>query len=258
MRLTDNSTNKMLLLNTILFGVAGGFVILAWQKQTSGLTLDYLLSPWDWTEITQLLFMTVALLLGGFFHSAVILVPRNEQNIREIAKATFMAENFAKLASQDPLTGMFNRRHFDQSLEAYCSEFAQLNARFGLFLIDIDHFKTFNDKYGHMIGDMVLKQVAVHLNTVSREYDIGCRIGGEEFAFLVPISKDSDMEILAERFKTTVSKLKIPIHGETISITVSVGGALNTEADTPVRLFEIADQRLYKAKETGRNKILVN
>lgn len=257
MRITENSTNKMLLLNTVLFGVAGGFVILAWQKQAAGLTLDYLLSPWDWTEITQLLFMTVSLLLGGFFHSAVILVPRNEQNIREIAKATFMAENFAKLASQDPLTGLFNRRHFDQSLNAYCSEFSNMDAKFGLFIIDIDHFKKFNDAYGHMIGDMVLKQVAAHLNTVSREYDIGCRIGGEEFAFIIPIPSCADMETLAERFRSSVSKLKLPIHGKTVGITVSVGGACNSETSISKHLFEIADQRLYQAKEAGRNRVSV-
>ena len=231
---------------------------MAWQKQTTDLTLEYLLSPWDWTEITQLLFMTVALLLGGFFHSAIILVPRNEQNIRAIAKATFLAENFAKLASQDPLTGMYNRRHFDQSLEAHFREFAEMPVQFGLLLLDIDHFKKINDTYGHVIGDMVLKQLAAQLNSVSRDYDIGCRIGGEEFAILTPIGQKSDLEIAAERFRKVASDLQIPIHGDRVSITLSIGGALNSEAATSGDLFEIADQRLYRAKQTGRNRCLVD
>ena len=255
-RFTDKS-GKLLIFNTVIVAFASAIAFVIWQNQLTAYEYNRLFEPSQWSGMSRALFGLFLVLIVGLLHSIFVLLPNNSTKSREMAKANFMALNFANLANRDPLTSMFNRRHFDQSVAAYFEEFSRLKVNFGLFIIDIDHFKRVNDNFGHDAGDLVLKEVANKLISATRQFDICCRIGGEEFAFLAPIANASDMEIIAERYRYFISELEIDIGGQHLKVTASVGAAMNTESDNPDTLFKLADERLYKAKETGRNRFVI-
>lgn len=255
-RISDNS-NKFQIINAVLLGFAGTLAFVLWYGQFPDHEYGKLFEPSQWSNETRIKFGLFLLLVVGILHSVFVLLPSNSHKNREMAKASFMAENFANLANRDPLTSLFNRRHFDQSVAAYSEEFSRLKVNFGLFIIDIDHFKRINDTYGHDAGDVVLKEVANKLISASRQFDICCRIGGEEFAFLSPIVHSSDMQAIAERYRYFLSELEIDIGGQLVKITASIGAATNAESDDPTALYKLADKRLYKAKESGRNCFVV-
>jgi diguanylate cyclase (GGDEF)-like protein/PAS domain S-box-containing protein len=157
-------------------------------------------------------------------------------------------------ALTDELTGLPNRRLFDTALEGRIENLTRYGWKFGLLMVDIDHFKAVNDKHGHAFGDAVLVTVAATLRGAVRAGDVLARWGGEEFAVLVESSDEPGLEEAAERLRILVAASETRSGGITKTVHVSVGGALATPKDSAGTLFARADAALYKAKNAGRNR----
>lgn len=162
-------------------------------------------------------------------------------------------------ATTDQLTAVPNRRAFDQRLDELFDELYEDGQIFSLLLIDIDHFKQFNDTHGHAVGDKVLKYVASSMQGSVKGDDLLARYGGEEFAALLPLTKLEDAKTVAENIRTKVASNKLVDNKNDKSlgnIHVSIGVAFADKKDDAESLIIRADKALYRAKETGRNKVL--
>jgi diguanylate cyclase (GGDEF)-like protein len=159
------------------------------------------------------------------------------------------------LSQRDPLTGLANRRALDAQLEALCEN----RERFAVIMVDVDAFKAFNDCYGHAIGDDCLRRVAAMLRaSLRRTSDQIARIGGEEFAVVLPQTSVEDARIIAERMRIAVSNLRIP-HARSPErvVTISAGVSGSSAPASAAEMFSDADRVLYRAKSLGRNRVEV-
>ena len=156
------------------------------------------------------------------------------------------------LSSSDALTGLPNRRAFEQRLEEEIARAARYEMPLSLAIIDVDHFKPYNDTMGHLAGDVVLRRVAEVLRLSARAEDIVARIGGEEFAVILPNTPRAGASVLGERFRRAIAVEPWPERAMTISVGVSttVGGNVTRSA-----FMSAADAALYQAKEDGRNRV---
>ncbi len=170
-------------------------------------------------------------------------------------------DHFEKLATIDGLTGIFNRRHFDELFTQEWQRSRRSGSLLSILLMDIDYFKLFNDNYGHGAGDDCLRKVAGCLSgRLERATDIVARYGGEEFVCLLPETNRDGARHIGERLRSCIAALKIP-HAHSPSadhITISIGGAtIKPEKTTsPQDLLNLSDQRLYEAKRLGRNRLV--
>ncbi len=155
----------------------------------------------------------------------------------------------------DALTGIHNRRFFDESLRAYLEEFENTGLGLGILLLDLDHFKAVNDNHGHDVGDLVLKEVAASLRQITREYDVVARIGGEEFAVITRCTDRLQLAKIADRYRATIGEIAIWQGNTCVRPTVSIGIATNQDSNSPEELLKIADIKLYRAKQNGRNQV---
>ena len=159
-------------------------------------------------------------------------------------------------AFTDPLTGLYNRRYFEQALTEYLAAFSRAGAPLGLLTLDIDHFKSVNDNYGHDAGDVVLRELAQLLKGLTREHDIVARTGGEEFAILAPFATIEQVRPFAERLCRMVANMRIDVNRVVLRPTVSIGLATTLDgAGDAEALIKMSDERLYKAKQGGRNRV---
>ncbi len=158
------------------------------------------------------------------------------------------------LATHDALSGVYNRRRFDEKISEYTLLSRRTGRPFALLLIDADHFKRINDTFGHAIGDEVLQQLAQLIESSLRTTDFVARYGGEEFAVLLPeIAQPDTPEVVAEKIRTAIAAAHFPDVGH---VTVSIGVALADPADNShTALIKRADQQLYQAKAAGRNQV---
>ena len=158
----------------------------------------------------------------------------------------------------DGLTGIYNYRYFQKRLREYISlsQRRQYQNSFGLLIIDVDYFKTFNDKYGHQFGDQVLTTVVQTLAKNLREEDLLARYGGEEFVLLIPGASGKVVQLMSEKVRNLVEQTRIrhPGTAEEVSITVSVGATVWQPTDNPTTIIARADEALYQAKRRGRNQ----
>lgn len=164
-----------------------------------------------------------------------------------------------ELAVTDQMTGLFNRRYLAGQLEPLVQRAARGGESVALLVADIDLFKRINDGFGHDVGDEVIKEFAARLATNFRPMDIACRYGGEEFVVVMPGTRGDYACLVAERLRRHVAGSPFPIRGgaERIDVTVSIGVAVTEQgADTAERLLKRADEALYKAKQTGRNRVM--
>lgn len=156
-------------------------------------------------------------------------------------------------ARTDSLTKIANRRAFDDELKRRHSEWERKGTPFSMMILDVDHFKKFNDTHGHQAGDEVLRQVARSLQDSTRDMDIPCRYGGEEFAIILPATEAHDVLGLADRVRESIANLKVPFEGKTLRVTASLGlGQIGVQED-PAELLKRADEALYVSKDSGRN-----
>ncbi|ACA18675.1 diguanylate cyclase [Methylobacterium sp. 4-46] len=161
----------------------------------------------------------------------------------------------------DPLTGLGNRKLFEQVLRKSVEEAAANAAPTALIILDIDHFKRFNDVYGHLTGDRVLRLVALTMREMVDGRATIARFGGEEFGVIMPCGSEGDAVALAERIRTSVMgrELVKRSSGESLGrVTISVGVATHRPGDTAVSLLERADQCMFAAKRSGRNRVVVD
>lgn len=159
----------------------------------------------------------------------------------------------------DPLTGLGNRKYFDRSIDVALGHAHQSGEPLSLLMLDIDHFKSFNDNYGHLTGDQVLRLVGMSLKQTIKGSDITARYGGEEFAVVLPDTNLRQALTVAEHIRRAVMsrELKKKSTGEILGrITISVGVSLLRPADDKLSLIDRADSCLYAAKRNGRNRVI--
>ncbi|MBN1141231.1 MAG: diguanylate cyclase [Deltaproteobacteria bacterium] len=197
---------------------------------------DYILKPFDNEELRA------RLLVGG--------------RMVELQDKLYQAvEQQKKLALTDSLTGIPNRRAILEHLETELARASRKGSSLWAAVLDVDHFKQVNDRYGHLVGDAVLKECAERIGRSIRRYDSIGRYGGEEFLLVFPRS-DGDLEIQAlERIREIISEEDFVAAGQRIRITVSLGAVRWNGADTIDEIIRRADDALYLAKKKGRNRI---
>ena len=156
-------------------------------------------------------------------------------------------------ARTDPLTQLPNRRAFDDEINGRIAEWHRKNTPCGLIMVDVDQFKSINDRYGHPFGDRVLKAIADVLVDTVREMDITTRFGGEEFAVILPATDEAGAFVATERARLAVEALGIQADDADVRVTVSLGLAVTCEDDDASSLLARADEALYASKQAGRN-----
>jgi diguanylate cyclase (GGDEF)-like protein len=157
------------------------------------------------------------------------------------------------------LTGLFNRASLDEHLERLVDLRNLFGRKMVLFMIDIDHFKWVNDTHGHATGDRVLCEVADSLaESFLRKEDFVARFGGEEFAVVLQEDRREIISTLTERCLHQLRNLEFEVGGENLRITASLGVAMLHEEESPASWLERADQALYEAKESGRDRIVIH
>ncbi|WP_428033399.1 GGDEF domain-containing protein [Amphritea sp.] len=177
------------------------------------------------------------------------------KEVREIHKAI---DEVREESHVDPLTGVSNRRAFDLALDSMIEKSVGLGEPLSLLLCDIDHFKQFNDDYGHLVGDKVLQFVAKQLKKSIKGRDFVCRFGGEEFAIILPQTPLENALIVADQLRREISKSRLKranseeVYGH---VSVSFGAAELLADETRNQLIERADRALYRAKDNGRNRV---
>lgn len=169
------------------------------------------------------------------------------ENARRYREARQMAET-------DALTGFFNQRYFHETLRREALRAQRYDRRLALLILDLDDFKAVNDRIGHLAGDAVLAQVAERLRNSIRSVDVGCRIGGDEFAVIMPESTAEDASQLFQRMHDGVATLSVPGGSR---VRISAGIAELRHGETAAGLFERADTALYGAKELGKDRVSV-
>ncbi len=173
-----------------------------------------------------------------------------------------LQKELEELSFKDALTGVANRRMFDSVMELEWANARRDKQPLSLIMLDIDYFKQFNDCYGHIQGDECLKRVGRKLSTAAtRPHDFFARFGGEEFLLILPQSNEAAAMRVAERCRDLIFKEQIPHDGSPVSqiltVSLGVGTITPTHGDESIRFIEEVDARLYRAKQAGRNRIVV-
>jgi len=184
--------------------------------------------------------------IGATEQIAATCIPAIE-NARRYREARQMAET-------DALTGFFNQRYFHETLRREALRAQRYDRRLALLILDLDDFKAVNDRIGHLAGDAVLAQVAERLRNSIRSVDVGCRVGGDEFAVIMPESTGDDAAQLFQRMHDGVTTMSVPGGGQ---VRISAGIAELRHGETAAGLFERADSALYTAKELGKDRVSV-
>jgi len=167
-----------------------------------------------------------------------------------------------RLTNSDGLTGLSNRRYFDEYLGAEWKRAHREQTQLALLMIDVDAFKAYNDTYGHVAGDEVLRRVSTVIReNCARPADLPARFGGEEFSMILPVTSPGGARLLAEKVRRAIETLRIPHSGSPTSgfVTVSIGGAVIVPDGDAIfnQLVEAADAGLYQAKRNGRNQVVM-
>jgi diguanylate cyclase (GGDEF)-like protein len=251
-------------------------LVVSLDMPDGGFTLSQSLREVDGFEDVPVLFSTseeydYALLMEAQFYGALFLHMKPFNECELLAQLSTMVRlkilrdeikgrmnELDRLASTDPLTGLYNRRMFFRRMDEEVARAGRTAAPMCLIYVDIDHFKDINDIHGHAAGDAVLQQVARTMTRIIRRGDVLGRIGGEEFLILLPDTPGSAGQRIAERLRQRVEHATIIYAGQKIKVTISAGVF---HAADPVGLsldemVKVADQALYEAKESGRNRVV--
>ncbi len=243
--------------------VAGGMVFHAYSLLLSfAENAGPASNPGDVVYLSKLLFVAGALLATGLFLGIFLIFPLIRRQVTEENKLRAMTEslsvrsqNLERAALTDALTGMQNRRYFDDALKEYLDEFRRVDRPVGLMVVDLDHFKQINDTHGHDVGDEVLRAVGNCLKDMTRYHDVVARLGGEEFAVVAPNMDIEMMTRFAERIRKAIGGMAIVSGNVRLKVTASLGIAVWDRKEAAESLFRRADQQLYLAKKTGRDRV---
>lgn len=212
----------------------------------------------------RLLGITVLLIMAVFYGATTETVRRERQKkdglLEQINTLKRIEAELQTQSGQDWLTGLANRRRFDETFRQEWNRARRDETSLGVLMVDIDYFKPYNDTYGHQAGDTCLQQVAKTIGeVVSRPGDLPARYGGEEFVVVLPKTDAAGAAIVAEKMRATVEALRIQHANSQVSnrVTISVGVAamVPPEKSEPAVLIAAADQALYRAKREGRNRV---
>ena len=174
----------------------------------------------------------------------------------KIIEVEFLKEKLQEQAIRDPLTGVFNRRFLAESLDKEISQAERENTPVSIIMMDVDFFKNFNDTYGHKCGDVVLQDLATFLTENSRQGDIVCRYGGEEFVILMPNATLHDAYERAETWRRTIPPSSFNMTARSLSISFSAGVAsFPLHGASGEAILYAADHALYHSKNKGRNRV---
>lgn len=172
------------------------------------------------------------------------------------AKRAHLYKRMQELSITDSLTGLFSRRHFLDRFKEELRRSKKFKYRFSFLMLDIDRFKTFNDQYGHLVGDAILREVAKTTKETIRQVDFVARYGGEELCVILVETDKEQARFAAERIRRAIESKAIKVYDEELRVTVSIGLAVfSDDGSTLEELIERADKALYIAKEEGRNKV---
>jgi len=173
-------------------------------------------------------------------------------------KRALLYKQVQELAITDTLTGIFTRRFYMQRFKEELERSLKFNLKFSFLMIDVDHFKDYNDEYGHLVGDVLLKEVSKTIKENIRQIDLMGRYGGEEFSLILVETDKEGAKFAAERIRQSLEARHIRAYDEDLKATISIGiSTFPSDAKNADELIEKADLALYKAKQTGRNKVCV-
>lgn len=183
--------------------------------------------------------------------------PQCKQREIELEQAKRELAELSELVRTDPLTGLFNFRHFREVMEVEMERTKRTNQPTALVMVDLDHFKKVNDTWGHEAGNQVLISTAKAMQSCIRQLDVACRYGGEEFAIILPAANSLIAKQVAQRICDTIASKPVMVDGVDISTTASLGIAIlqANQLCSVEALVERADQALYQAKQSGRNQV---
>ena len=171
-----------------------------------------------------------------------------------INKINFMYTQTKQMSVRDPLTKLFNRRHFETEFEREYKRAKRYKNDLSIAIIDIDFFKKINDTYGHSCGDYVLKEGAYIMNQNFRQTDTIYRYGGEEFIVILTETSSETACVPLERLRKKIENNWFRFNNQSIKVTISIGVTSNIDFDNAWEMFDYADKALYESKETGRNR----
>lgn len=179
----------------------------------------------------------------------------DENKLDVIKKINFMYTQTKQMSITDPLTRLFNRRHFEVEFEREFKRAKRYNNPLSIAVADIDFFKKVNDNYGHSCGDYVLREIGYIIANNFRQTDLLFRYGGEEFVIILTETSGENSLIPLERLRKAVENHNFRFNNQDLKVTLSIGVSSNMDFETTSELFDDADKALYEAKNNGRNQI---
>ncbi len=178
---------------------------------------------------------------------------------QEVVQVQKRAKDLEEESLLDPLTGVHNRRAYEKRIQDELTRFERNEEIFSILMIDIDNFKSVNDRYGHWAGDRCLEEVTKLIDKILRGTDFLARYGGEEFITILPGTDEQGIYIVAERLRELVERARFLYQDEEIPLTVSIGGTTVTSSDKNAEtIFKRVDKAMYEAKNTGRNRSVIS
>ncbi|MBW4055445.1 MAG: GGDEF domain-containing protein [Proteobacteria bacterium] len=176
--------------------------------------------------------------------------------VQDVTELATYEQKLIEMNTKDALTGIYNRRFLESRLSDECERHRRHSRHLSLIMIDIDFFKKVNDTYGHQCGDMVLQAVASKIVSVIRKTDFIARYGGEEFCCLLPETSAENAEVVAENLRMSIEEMTNSFESHSIKVTISLGISCFVTEDSPETLLKKADEALYQAKHSGRNRFV--
>lgn len=240
-----------------------------WSTEPAVVSFEIRPAPWQMPAVQLVAGLLLLTIVGAFFRRRYRQVEDERKRLRRMVdKRTreLVEKNtqLERMATTDELTALPNRRFFLESMERELRKMTRLTSEqpLSLLVIDLDRFKSINDRFGHAAGDEVLRQVARRLAQGVRATDLAARYGGEEFAILLPNTKPSGAHFLAEKLRAEVEQTELRFNGTKIGVTISVGVATiaapqRYDAEVEEELLRRADEAMYRAKTGGRNRVVV-
>lgn len=236
----------------VIASIAISCFVMARASGLVGAAATPVVGPFSLVHIALLLM--IATLIYGLFGAMPLL---RQTHFDQIITSERTAE-LELAAVTDPLTGLYNRRYFEDGLKEYMREFIGTDAPLALLTLDLDHFKQVNDNFGHDSGDRVLVELAKGLKRLTRKHDIVARTGGEEFCIVAPFTQVEQVKPFAQRICKMVSNLEIDVGDVVLQPTISIGVATTCDGfTTSKQLLKASDQQLYRAKNEGRNRVCI-